>query len=76
MELDIQQSTDYIGQLTQSAGIRMVLHKQGEEPFPEDDGFNLSPAFKTYVGIRQVRITLRRQACCLRVCNMRWWTVQ
>ncbi|XP_065195241.1 amiloride-sensitive sodium channel subunit beta-like isoform X2 [Sycon ciliatum] len=56
MELDIEQSLNYIGQLTQSAGIRMVIHRQGEQAFPEYDGFDLAPGFKTYVGIRQVVI--------------------
>ena len=54
LELDLEQAKEYIGQLTPAAGVRAVLHRQGETPYPEDDGFNIPPAYSTYIGIRQV----------------------
>ncbi len=53
MIFDIDQS-DYIGDLAEAAGVRVVVHPQRSMPFPEDEGISVSPGEMTYVGITQV----------------------
>ena len=45
---------EYIESLSDAAGVRVVVHNQSMMPFPEDDGFSVSPGTKTTVGIRKV----------------------
>ncbi|XP_077988549.1 epithelial sodium channel subunit beta-2-like [Glandiceps talaboti] len=48
---------EYIEDIRQSAGVRVVVHDQGIMPFPEDDGFMAAPGFETSVGLRLLEIT-------------------
>ena len=51
----------YLGPLTVEAGIRVLLHGQGEMVFPFEEGFSVSPGMSTSVGIKKVR----KNAFCL-----------
>ncbi|XP_064620615.1 amiloride-sensitive sodium channel subunit alpha-like [Lineus longissimus] len=48
---------EYVKSLTPEAGVRVVVHQPKEMPFPEDEGFVVSPGFATMVGLRQRMIT-------------------
>ena len=54
LHLDIEQE-EYIGPLTDQAGIRVLLHDQGSMIFPFEEGFSVSPGISTSVGIKKVR---------------------
>ena len=53
MILNVRQR-DYIIGSEDTAAIRLVVHPQKQMPFPEDEGFNISPGFSTSIGIKQV----------------------
>lgn len=53
LEFNIQQS-EYISALAPDAGIRVSIHERGTYPFPEDDGFTISPGSASSVALRQV----------------------
>ena len=55
MRLFVEQF-EYIESLSDSAGVRVVVHNQTQMPFPEDDGISVNPGTKTAVGIRMVYI--------------------
>ena len=57
MTLDIDQD-DYIGDLAEAAGVRVVVHPQRSMPFPEDEGISVSPGELTYIGLTQVIIQI------------------
>jgi hypothetical protein len=46
---------EYIGQLSEEAGVRVVLHEPGSTPFPFEEGFSITPGMATSVGLRKVR---------------------
>ena len=54
MELNIEQS-EYVGHLTEKAGVRVDISNIGEMPFPLEQGISLAPGFATSVGMRKVR---------------------
>ncbi|XP_013421868.1 amiloride-sensitive sodium channel subunit beta [Lingula anatina] len=56
LAVDIQQD-EYVGGLTHEAGLRVLIHSQSVVPFPEDEGFTVSPGFATSAGMRLVNIT-------------------
>ncbi len=45
---------EYVGELAESAGVRVVLHPRHRMPFPEDEGLSISPGELTYVGVKLV----------------------
>ena len=49
----------YVGPLTEQAGIRVLLHEQGSMIFPFEEGFSVSPGISTSVGIKKVRETFQ-----------------
>ncbi|KAH9518436.1 Amiloride-sensitive sodium channel subunit beta [Bulinus truncatus] len=53
LELFIDQR-EYVANLAPEAGARVVLHKRGTMPFPEDEGINVMPGTSTSIGIKQV----------------------
>ena len=55
--MDIEQE-QYIGPLSPDAGVRVLLHGQGQMIFPYEEGFSVSPGVSTSVGIKKVRETL------------------
>lgn len=55
LELNTEQN-EYLGQLTQEAGIRVVVSKQGKMSSPLEKGFSIAPGYSTSVGIRQVKL--------------------
>nr|XP_006813343.1 PREDICTED: degenerin mec-10-like [Saccoglossus kowalevskii] len=56
LELYIEEK-EYISDLQESSGVRIVIHDQNEMPFPEDDGFMAAPGFLTSVGLRMIKVT-------------------
>lgn len=50
------QQNEYIGDLAEAAGMRLVIHNRTYMPFPEDEGFSVMPGTITYVGLTRVRI--------------------
>ena len=55
MELNIEQK-EYIPALSPDAGIRVLIHKRGTYPFPEDDGFSIPPGHMTSVALEVVSL--------------------
>ncbi|XP_022808058.1 amiloride-sensitive sodium channel subunit alpha-like isoform X3 [Stylophora pistillata] len=55
LELNIEQG-QYIGSLTQEAGVRIDISDQGEMPFPLEKGLSLAPGYATSIGMRKVVI--------------------
>ncbi|XP_046571634.1 amiloride-sensitive sodium channel subunit gamma-like [Haliotis rubra] len=45
---------EYVQSLTNSVGFKVSVHNHFAMPFPEDDGFDISPGFATSVGVRKV----------------------
>lgn len=56
MIINIDQD-DYVKEVGDTAGIRMVTHPQTRMPFPEDEGITISPGHSTSIGLRQVGMT-------------------
>lgn len=55
MIININQD-EYVKEVGDTAGIRMVIHSQNRMPFPEDEGITVSPGHSTSIGLRQVLI--------------------
>ncbi|XP_033634310.1 degenerin mec-4-like [Asterias rubens] len=55
MRLFVQQD-EYMPDITESAGFRLVVHGPDKMPFPEDDGIAISPGFQTAVAARIMNI--------------------
>lgn len=36
------------------SGVRLVIHEPGTLPFPEEEGFTLSPGYETSIGMKMV----------------------
>lgn len=54
LNLFIEQS-QYIPELSDTAGARVVVHDQGQMPFPNNEGYSVLPSRSTSFGIRRVR---------------------
>ncbi|XP_065926509.1 degenerin unc-8 [Magallana gigas] len=39
------------------SGVRLVIHEPGTLPFPEEEGFTLSPGYETSIGMKMVHLT-------------------
>ncbi len=57
LELYIEQD-EYIAELSDAAGVRVVIHNQTQMPFPEDEGFTISPGSQANMGLERVSIYL------------------
>ena len=57
LQLNIEDD-EYLGELSEEAGVRVVLHEPGSMPFPYEEGFSISPGMATSVGLTKVRITI------------------
>ena len=55
VELFVEQE-EYIRELSNAAGIRILVHNDTRMPFPEDEGFSVAPGVKTSIGIKLVCI--------------------
>ena len=53
MIINIDQVT-YIGDLANTAGVRVLIDYQGNMPFPEDLGLSVGPGFETSIGLQLV----------------------
>jgi len=53
LELYLEHS-EYVGDLANDAGIRLVVHNQSIMPFPEDEGVSLSPGARSSVALSMV----------------------
>ena len=49
---------EYIGDLTEGAGIRVIVHNQTDMPFPEDQSIAVSPGMLTYIGASLVSLAV------------------
>ena len=49
----------YIGDLADTAGVRVLIDSQGAMPFPEDLGLSVGPGIETSIGIQVVRHLIR-----------------
>ena len=47
---------DYLSELGQTAGIRIVIHEQNKMPFPDENGITAIPGSMTILAIKQVRM--------------------
>ena len=55
------EQVNYLTSVSDTAGLRLVVHDQRSMPFPEDDGISIGPGTKTFVGFKRVR--LRKYFC-------------
>ena len=53
MTLFIEQS-EYINSFAYGVGVRLLIHRPDEQPFPEDNGFTVIPGLKTSVTVSSV----------------------
>ena len=58
--LNIDQD-DYLPDMGESAGVRVVVHPQNRMPFPQDEGVLVGPGMLTSMGVRQVRKRVRER---------------
>ena len=56
---------DYVGDLAEAAGVRVVVHPQEFMPFPEDEGISIGPGFMTSVGIKLVSACIKLRRKCV-----------
>ena len=56
MTLFIEQD-EYIPVLAPSAGVRVLVHRQEQQPFPDEEGFDVGPGQKSSVSLRLVSNT-------------------
>jgi len=47
---------EYVGDLTEGSGIRVIVHNQTDMPFPEDQSIAVSPGTLTYIGASLVSL--------------------
>ena len=73
MIMNIEQD-QYLGDMTDAAGIRLVVHPQTRMPFPEDEGISIGPGRLTSVGLKMVSVIppFRHMHTCTLVHNI--WT--
>ena len=50
---------DYIIDLADNAGIRLLIHNPYNMPFVEDEGLSLSPGRANLIGVRKVSASLK-----------------
>ncbi|XP_022106897.1 degenerin mec-10-like [Acanthaster planci] len=55
LELFLEQE-EFMPEITEAAGFRLVVHDRDTMPFPEDDGISISPGSKTAITARVVTI--------------------
>ncbi|CAH3149507.1 unnamed protein product [Pocillopora meandrina] len=55
LKLFIEQS-QYVSELSHTAGARIVIHDQGQMPFPENEGYDVLPSRSTSFAIRKTVI--------------------
>ena len=55
LNLFIEQS-QYIPELSHTAGARVIIHDQGQIPFPNNEGYSVLPSRSTSFAIRRVSI--------------------
>ena len=53
ISLNVEQE-EYLSQLSQAAGVKVVVHPQGQMPFPNEEGFFASPGHSTAIGLSKV----------------------
>ncbi|CAG5120526.1 unnamed protein product, partial [Candidula unifasciata] len=56
LELFLDQR-NYVANLATEAGVRVLIHKKGSMPFPEDEGVSVMPGRSTSIGMKQVSYT-------------------
>lgn len=56
LKLNIEQD-EYLGQLTEEAGIRIDINDQGKVPFPLEKGMSFAPGYASMIGLKRVWFT-------------------
>ena len=67
--LFIDQS-QYIGVLAQSAGIRVLVHRQDQHPFLEDEGTDVGTGELTSIKLRLVGWLIFVSLCLINIINL------
>ncbi|CAB3999173.1 amiloride-sensitive sodium channel subunit alpha-like, partial [Paramuricea clavata] len=55
LQLAIEED-EYLGELTEEAGVRVLLHEPGAMPFPFEEGFSIAPGMATSIGLTKTLI--------------------
>ena len=78
LQLDVEPH-EYVYELTNEEGVRVVLHEQGSTPFPDEEGFSVASGGATSVGLKKVHIQLLHKAflklflnCSIAQCHSKW----
>ncbi|XP_071112396.1 epithelial sodium channel subunit alpha-like [Haliotis cracherodii] len=50
------EEAEYISSLSSGVGFKVVVHSPDTMPFPEDEGFDISPGFATSAGVTKVTV--------------------
>ena len=45
---------EYMAEVADTVGFKILIHSQSVMPFPEDDGISISPGTSTSIGISKV----------------------
>ncbi|RUS89854.1 hypothetical protein EGW08_002384 [Elysia chlorotica] len=56
MSLFVDQK-QYVANLATEAGVRVLIHKRGSMPFPEENGITVMPGRSTSIGIKQLKFS-------------------
>ena len=48
------EQSEYVPDLSEAAGLKVLITPQGHVPFPEDEGFFVTPGRSTAFGLRKV----------------------
>ena len=55
LNLFVEQS-QYVAEISHTAGARVIIHDQGQIPFPYNEGYSVLPSVSTSFAIRRVRM--------------------
>jgi hypothetical protein len=64
--LNVQQY-EYIYELTESAGVRVLVHERSQMPFPEQEGINIGTNTWAELAVREVKHTTHYITCVLQL---------
>ena len=55
LELNVEQY-EYVTDVFNTAGARLIVHNQGIRPFPQEEGVNVAPGYHTNIGVTRVKV--------------------
>ncbi|XP_061194680.1 FMRFamide-activated amiloride-sensitive sodium channel-like [Saccostrea echinata] len=56
LQLILQVEKFELSNLFDGSGFRLVIHEPGTFPFPQDEGYTISPGYETTIGMRMLRV--------------------